>query len=145
MDHTTISKAMFYGAKPEIFEKAKLLRLNMTSSEKILWTKLNNNQILGLRFKSQHPINQFIADFYCHSIQLVIEIDGEIHNSVKNIEYDSGREFEMKKFGITTLRFTNDKVIEHLDKVISEITDTCNRLMNSEDITSLPPRPLKGE
>ena len=77
---------MFYGAKPELFARAKYLRENMTESEQLLWHKLRNNQ-LKYRFKAQHPIDIFIADFYCHQKQLVIEIDGKIHEQRKYETY----------------------------------------------------------
>ena len=70
---------MFYGAKPVTFERANLLRKSMTPSEKKLWQFLKNKQLNRLRFRRQHPINIFIADFYCHSAKLVVELDGEIH------------------------------------------------------------------
>ena len=54
---------MFYGAKVDVFEKARLLRENMTIAEKLLWERLNKNQ-LGVRFKPQHPVDIFIVDFY---------------------------------------------------------------------------------
>ena len=71
--------SMFYNAKPHIFEKAKMLRKNMTEAEQKLWGKLKREKMLGLRFRPQHPIDIFIADFYCHPIKLVIEVDGGIH------------------------------------------------------------------
>lgn len=83
-----LNNSMFYGAKPHIFEKAKELRNNMTEAEKLLWGKLQKNKIMGLRFKAQHPIDIFIADFYCHKLKLVIEVDGGIHNLPENKEYE---------------------------------------------------------
>jgi very-short-patch-repair endonuclease len=71
--------SMFYNAKPHIFEKAKILRKNMTETEQKLWEELNGKKMLGLRFRPQHPIDIFIADFYCHLIKLVVEIDGGFH------------------------------------------------------------------
>ena len=53
----------------------------MTEGEKILWQRLNKSQLLGFRFKAQHPIGRFIVDFYCHKAMLVIEVDGDIHYS----------------------------------------------------------------
>jgi len=66
----------------------------MTSSEKLLWDKLKGKQIYGLRFRRQQAIAFFIADFYCHEVRLVIEIDGEYHNRQK--DYDDGRSAEME-------------------------------------------------
>lgn len=75
---------MFYNAKPHIFEKAKLLRENMTIPEQILWQQLKGKKMLNLRFRPQHPVDRFIADFYCHPIKLVIEVDGGIHKSKRS-------------------------------------------------------------
>ena len=73
--------SMFYGAKPVIFERAKMMRKQMTDAELLVWEILKEKQMLGFRFRSQHPIDIFIADFYCHPLKLVIEIDGGIHKS----------------------------------------------------------------
>ena len=70
---------MFFGAVPEIFEFAKRNRANPTPAEEYLWNFLCKNQLNNLRFKRQHPIGNYIADFYCHSAKLVIELDGSIH------------------------------------------------------------------
>ncbi len=109
---------MYYGAVPDIFEKAKDLRLNMTDAEKLLWLRLSKDQ-LGVRFKPQHPINIFIVDFYCHTHKLVIEIDGGVHE--QQGEYDESRTVELKRFGITVIRFTNEEVQNNMDGVIDTI------------------------
>lgn len=119
----TLQPDMFYGAKPSIFEKAKSLRENMTETEKLLWQRLNKNQ-LGVRFKPQHPIDIFIADFYCHKYKLVIELDGKIHNQQK--DYDEGRTAELERFGIKVIRFTNEMVLNHIDEVIKAIQRNLN-------------------
>ena len=118
---------MFYNAKPHIFEKAKALRDNMTFSEKLLWKRLKGKKVLGLRFRAQHPIDIFIADFYCHPIKLVVEIDGGIHQQEKQNEYDMGREAELKKLSIDVIRFTNEEVIENIDNVIKVISEFCTQ------------------
>jgi very-short-patch-repair endonuclease len=84
----TIDRAMFYGAQPETFKFAEKLRNNMTEAELILWDRLKQNKLNGYRFKAQHPIKSFIADFYCHKARLVIEVDGKIHNTKETKEYD---------------------------------------------------------
>ena len=111
---------MFYDAAPNIFEKAKELRKNMTDAEELLWQRLNNNQ-LGMRFRPQHPINIFIADFYCHQHKLVVEIDGGIHKHETQKEHDVGRTIELERFGITIIRFTNEQVINNIDDVARNI------------------------
>lgn len=110
---------MFFGASPSLFELAKELRNNMTFAEKQLWAKLSKNQINGLKFRRQHPINNFIADFYCHSAKLIIEVDGGIHNFQK--DYDKGRDYELNSLGLKVLRFSNEEVLNDLDKVLIKI------------------------
>jgi len=69
---------MFYGASPLIFERAKQLRNQVTHAEMIIWNYLRGNQC-GYKFRRQHPVGNFILDFYCHQLKLAIEIDGSIH------------------------------------------------------------------
>ena len=131
----TVQQTMFYGAKPEIFQRAKTLRNMMTPSEKKLFQKLRNNQILCLRFKAQHPINHFIVDFYCHPLKLVIEVDGEIHDQKSTKEYDENRTIELEKFGLQVIRFKNKDVLENLDSVVDQITNICRTIIkgNTEE------------
>ena len=94
----------------------------MTVTEKIIWERLCKNQ-LGVRIRRQHPVWKYIADYYCHELKLVIEIDGGIHLSKENKEYDVGREITLSEFGIEIIRFTNDQLtneIEHVIEVIGE-------------------------
>ena len=78
---------MFYGASPAIFKKAEELRNTMTSAERFLWQALQVNE-WNLKFRRQHPMRNYIADFYCHAIKLVIEVDGDIHNTEEAKQYD---------------------------------------------------------
>jgi very-short-patch-repair endonuclease len=117
--------SMFYNAKPHIFEKAKILREHMTEAEIKLWEILRNKQLLNYRFRPQHPIDIFIADFYCHSLKLVIEVDGDIHNTKDQIEYDIGREAELLNWGIKVIRFTNEEVITDVYLVRKKIELIC--------------------
>lgn len=117
--------SMFYNAKPHIFEKAKVLRKNMTDSEEKLWQFLRGKKILGLRFRTQHPIDVFIADFYCHPLKLVIEVDGGIHKSRYQKEYDIGREAELAELEILVIRFTNEEIENDISQVMNEIENIC--------------------
>lgn len=118
-------REMFYGANPEVFRKAKELRENMTETEQLLWQELRSNQILGLRFKPQHPISTFIADFYCHRLRLVIEIDGGYHLSKDQTDYDLGRDFEMEELGIVVIRISAEDVLNNLESVLKIIENKC--------------------
>ena len=112
---------MYYGAPPEIIEKAKGLRNNMTKTEKLLWSRLRKKQIKNTRFYRQHPINIFIADFYCHKFKLVVEVDGKIHNKSDIQEHDENRTAELERFGLKVIRFTNDEIFSNIEYVIKEI------------------------
>ncbi|MCU0455432.1 MAG: endonuclease domain-containing protein [Bacteroidales bacterium] len=124
-----IEKPMYYGAKPETFEAARLLRKNMTVHEKLLWQRISNSQICGVRFRRQHPIDFFIADFYCHEARLVVEIDGEMH--IFQQQYDDGRSAEMEKYFIKVIRFTNTEIENNIESVIQRIENETKIRMKS--------------
>jgi very-short-patch-repair endonuclease len=118
---------MHFGATKQIFQYAEILRKRMTEAETILWERVCKNQ-LGVKVRRQHPIWKFIADFYCHELKLIIEIDGGIHLAAENKEYDIGRDIALGEFGIHIIRFTNDQVIGETDNVIDQIKRTIETL-----------------
>ena len=128
MKKLSIEYPMYFGATPDVFKKAKELRKYETDAEKILWTKLNRNQILGLQFRRQHPIDRFIADFYCAKIKLVVEVDGSIHELPENKDYDIGRSEILNDFGITVIRFSDEQIINEIDKTIIKIKKISKKL-----------------
>ena len=118
---------MHYGASKTIFQYAQVLRKNMTIAEKIIWERVCKNQ-LGVRIRRQHPVWKYIADYYCHELKLIIELDGEIHLLKENKEYDIGRAIFLNEFGIEIIRFTNDQVINETDFVIEAIEKKISEL-----------------
>jgi len=84
-----------------------------------------------VKFRRQHPINQFIADFYCHELKLVIEVDGEIHLQKDKIEYDLMRTEVFNSYGIHVIRFKNQEVLKNSDKIVSSIQNYILKLKNS--------------
>ena len=112
---------IYFGAGPEILRIAGELRKSMTPAEKILWKRLRNRQVRGFRFRRQHPIKDFSVDFFCYDAMLVIEIDGTVHDEVSQAERDEQRTLILKRLGINEIRFTNDEVINQIDKVIIKI------------------------
>ncbi len=93
----------------------------MTLAEKVLWEKLRNKQVKGYRFRRQHPVCDFIVDFFCYEAMLVIEIDGEIHSEAFQNERDIQRTKLLNNLGIREIRFKNGEVIKHIDLVINKI------------------------
>jgi acetylglutamate kinase len=111
---------MYYGADAEIFRRAELLRSTMTEAEEILWNAIHINP-WHLKFRRQHPLNYYIVDFYCHSIKLVIELDGKIHLKKEVKEIDEDKEGGLKSLGLTVLRFKNEEVLTDLEGVLNKI------------------------
>jgi very-short-patch-repair endonuclease len=102
----------------EKLQRAKELRRNMTSAEKILWEKLRANK-MGVHFRRQQVIVGFIVDFYCHTSALVVEVDGDIHDLQH--EEDLRREKVLTEMGLKIVRFRNDEVLKNLSKVVERI------------------------
>ncbi len=110
------------GADKNIFINARALRENPTHAELIMWAYLKQNA-LGYKFRRQHPISIYIADFYCHALKLIIELDGAIHTNADVRIQDVERQKNLEAEGITFLRFTNSDVEKSLESVIKEIED----------------------
>jgi very-short-patch-repair endonuclease len=130
MKDASIEYPMYFGAKPEIFKLARELRKRETPSEKVIWSYLSRNQLLGLQFRRQHPIYRFIADFYCPKIKLIIEIDGKIHDIPEHLDHDIERSDILNDLGITVIRFTNEQILNEIDSTIKHITQVCTRLLS---------------
>lgn len=111
----------FSKSTEEASEFAKQLRANQTKAESKLWKFLRNRKLANAKFRRQHPIGPFIADFYCHKFKLVIEVDGNIHNNPDAKEYDLGRQFEIEELGIKVIRFSNEEVLTRPEVVIRKI------------------------
>ena len=92
----------------------------MTLSEVLLWQEIKNKQ-LGVRFSRQIPIDNFIVDFFCKDLNLVIEIDGDSHYHDDQPEKDVARQSRLESFGITVLRFDDIDVKKNMGWVLDEI------------------------
>lgn len=111
---------MFLGAGGHLFEMAKILRRQETEAERFLWLRLCNKQ-LGVKFRRQHPIYDYIADFYCHSHRLVVEVDGPVHSSIEAKLNDTERSSLFARFDIEVIRFTNEEVLFDVEDVMRKI------------------------
>ena len=117
----------FQTASPDRYELLKAFarenRNNQTAAEKCLWQQLRNGE-LGVKFKRQHIIYDFIADFVCLEKMLIIEVDGAYHFTDSQTEYDIYRTEELERFGFRVLRFTNEEVIYETQEVIRKIKES---------------------
>ena len=118
---------MFYGANSFVFQRAEELRNRLTPSEEVLWKSIHINE-WKLKFRRQHPIGIYVADFYCHKIKLIIEIDGSIHHKKEIKDYDIKRENDLKSWGYSIIRFSNDQVLKQSEAVLTEINSLVQNL-----------------
>ncbi len=121
---TNYQENLFKGASTTTFKNAKINRKTATETEALLWQELRGKKIDGFKFRRQHPIDTFIADFYCHEKKIVVEIDGEYHFQNDQPQYDAWRTEILENLGITVIRFSNYEVeneIENVKILIKEI------------------------
>jgi len=96
---------------PKLKELAKKLRQHMTFSEVKLWNELKNGKMMGYDFDRQRPIGNYIVDFYCPKLKLVIEIDGTSHDTKK--EYDENRDKILESYGLKVLHYNDIRVLSN--------------------------------
>ena len=106
-------------------ENAKTNRSNMTDAESLLWHYLRQEQ-LGVRFRRQHVIGDYIVDFICLKQRLIIEIDGGYHNDIVQQQEDRIRQNWLESMDYKVIRFTNEEVFYNIETVISTITGNIN-------------------
>ncbi len=98
---------------------ARVHRHGPTAAESALWQALRSGALGGFRFRRQHAIGRFIVDFYCSKAFLVIEVDGQIHET--NAVEDAARQAFLESLGLKVLRFSNADVLESLAHVLETV------------------------
>lgn len=129
------AKDMYYGASHLLFIRARELRQFSTWEEDIIWGHLSGNS-MGVKFRRQHPILFYIADFYCHNLKLVIEIDGSIHKNAEVKINDEYRQKEIEELGVTVMRFTNFQVKHNPEIILENIKKKIEELKSVESQSS---------
>ena len=140
---------------PVLLERARAMRHEPAPAEQKLWQCLRGRQLCGYKFRRQHPLPPYVADFFCAEAKLVVELDGESH--AEREAYDARRTTRLTRGGLNVLRFENDDVFHFTDAVLEEILRECERLAarsavsdaaNAEPVGGgerRPPSPLAGE
>jgi very-short-patch-repair endonuclease len=129
---------MWYKERMSI-RRAKELRSRMPDAEVILWSRLRHMHQIGIRFRRQHPIGRFIADFACISQKLVLEVDGGTHCTDAERAYDARREAYLRARGWRILRVTNWEVYHHLNEVMETISRLAPPPPHARSARSAPP------
>lgn len=101
----------------------------MTSAERIIWKHIHINE-WKLKFRRQHPISNYVVDFYCHQLKLVIEIDGDIHDLEDVKRNDKEREAALQSLGLHIIRFRNEEVYKKANDILKKIDETIKHLQD---------------
>ncbi|GGB05035.1 MULTISPECIES: endonuclease domain-containing protein [Mucilaginibacter] len=124
---------------PRLKELARKLRNDSTIGEILLWKELKGKQGYGYDFHRQKPLLNYIVDFYCFELNLIIEIDGQYHNHEETYKLDLIREQELEKYDLTIIRFTELEVRKDMFNVLRTIEQHIEKFKNNEvDHTSYP-------
>lgn len=110
---------------PTTLARSRQLRENTSPIEARLWARLRDRRLEGLKFRRQHPVGRYIADFYCAAQNLIVEIDGDTH--ADQIEYDHQRTQWLEANGYRVMRFTNSDVMNNVDGVLEAIRAACQK------------------
>ena len=97
------------------------LRRNMSPAEKLFWSKVANRQFLNLKFRKQHGVGPYVVDFYCPSVQLITEIDGDTHFGKENEARDAKRTEYLMSLGYRIIRYNNLDVLNNIDGVFQDL------------------------
>ena len=124
-------------ATPNARVNARALRRDMTDSERKLWSRLRGEQ-LGFKFRRQHPLGHYIADFACLDPRLIVELDGSQH--AENPRYDESRDTFFKAQGFAVQRFPSNAPFQNLDGVLSVILHQLHTLAGLAPIPTFPQR-----
>jgi very-short-patch-repair endonuclease len=121
MNHHTSGLVRLQVVKNVKVEFSRVLRKDMTLAESILWNRLRNRQVCKCKFRRQQIVLGFITDFYCEEAKLVIEVDGDLHNTNEQIKMDLHKDDVYNELKLTVLRITNNEIINEIDLVILKI------------------------
>lgn len=100
---------------------SRTLRQRAGVAEQRVWALVRNGRIDGHKFRRQHPIGRYVADFACERLRLIMEIDGGVHDRDDVVTRDHWRRTELEGLGWTLLRFTNDQALGETARIIDAV------------------------
>ena len=109
------------GYNPRMKQIARKLRKDMTLAEILLWKELKGKKVLGYDFHRQKPIDEYVVDFYCPRLKLILEIDGDSHDGKE--ESDKIRQEKLESLGLTVLRFWDLDVKANVDGIVGQLKE----------------------
>jgi len=122
---------MHGGSQKTLFQMEREYRNNSTHAEEVLWGYLKTKPF-GIKFRRQHPYSVYIPDFYCHSLKLVIEVDGSIHNLEKVKRNDIERQRLLEKDGMNGIRFSNEEILVSFENAKDTINSIVQKMVDDK-------------
>jgi len=130
-------------AEPHVYgllkKYVKEHRENPTPAENVLWHMLCGRKLDGYKFRRQHIIGSYIADFVCLTKKLIIEVDGLIHQIPENKLSDAERTAELNRFGFDVIRFTNEEIESDIEKILKKILLKLSERHSEKSESEVPP------
>ena len=126
-------------------KRARRLRRDSSFPERLLWAKLRNRQLGGWKFRRQHPIGPYFADFVCLEHKLVVELDGDTHGEASQQVRDAVRTRFMESESWQVLRIWNSDLMENIDGVLDTILENLEYRKRTCEGAGLTPLPRAGE
>lgn len=117
---------------PQLKVRRRQLRQDQTYAEKIMWLHLRNRNLLGIKFRRQYSVDNFVIDFYAPAIKVAIELDGDVHNNFEQKEYDRIRQKQIELYGIEFIRITNNELLGNPNKTFSKIEEKIKYITNTQ-------------
>lgn len=122
----------------EMRQKARALRINATKAESLLWYELREFNAEGIKFRRQSPIGPYIVDFVCPAAKLIVEVDGDLHETDAGKRHDANRDSYLRSLGYFVMRVDEPDVISNAWHVAQEVREKAEHLIGD------PSRPLRG-
>ncbi|VTT98025.1 Uncharacterized protein OS=Acinetobacter bouvetii DSM 14964 = CIP 107468 GN=F941_02368 PE=4 SV=1: DUF559 [Gemmataceae bacterium] len=113
-------------ADPRLIDFAREMRHEPTPAELAVWRLLRNHRLAGFKFRRQHPVGRYIADFYAPTSALVLELDGDTHATEEGIEHDRVRQAYLESLGLLVVRVWNFEVRENPDGILTRLWELCS-------------------
>jgi very-short-patch-repair endonuclease len=121
--------------------RARSLRKHGTPAERRLWSALRDRRLLGLRFRRQHPVGPYYADFACCELKIIVEADGAHHHEARQKSYDQRRTRYLEAQGYVVIRFNNASIMRHVTACIAQIEAVARERMRSSPAEGASPAP----
>tara|TARA_R110002072_G_C7640640_1_gene507762 strand:- start:174 stop:581 length:408 start_codon:yes stop_codon:yes gene_type:complete len=118
--------------------RARALRRDSSFPKRLLWSKLRNRQLDGWKFRRQHPVGPYFADFACEEAKLIVELDGDTHGDPAQQAHDAGRTAFLQSHDWQVIRFWNSDLLDNIDGVLDTIQLTLIHISRTRDGSTSP-------